>query len=167
VEIPAAFANDVFNMKVCVKLEVTFNGKTVYTEENQFGKVEGTKLLAYDYGTYSLTYTATDCSGNSSSRKFSIRIRDNVAPTIIIDGKVPEKVKLGKKLELPKAYALDNVDVNLPVYAIIIDPMNVYTVIEVGETYEVKSKGRYIVKFYCEDSCYNTSYSEGYYFICE
>jgi hypothetical protein len=167
VKIPAAFANDVFNMKVCVKLEVTFNGKTVYTEENQFGKVEGTKLLAYDYGTYSLTYTATDCSGNSSSRKFSIRIRDNVAPTIIIDGKVPEKVKLGKKLELPKAYALDNVDVNLPVYAIIIDPMNVYTVIEVGETYEVKSKGRYIVKFYCEDSCYNTSYSEGYYFICE
>ena len=65
-------------------------------------------------------------------------------------------------LLLSSAFAADNVDANLQVYVIYIDPMNVYTVLPVGESYVPKYKGKYTVKYDCEDKNYNTTYTNDY-----
>lgn len=167
VEVPQAFASDVYDVQVMISVKVTFGEKVVYTAENEFGKLESAKIFATDYGTYTMTYTAIDASGNGVTRKYTVRVRDNVAPTLTIEGEVPTSVKAGEKLQLPKVFASDNVDAAPTVYAIVIDPMNWYTVIEIGEEYVVEMKGRYIVKFYCTDSCDNQVYSDDYYFTAE
>ncbi len=167
VEIPAVYASDVYDMQVIISVKVTFGNKTVYTAQNEFGKLDVAKILATDYGTYNIAYTAMDASGNSVKKNYTVRVRDNVAPTLTIDGDVPTTAKAGDKLKLPNVYASDNVDAVVTVYAIVIDPMNAYSVFALGEEYTLQMKGRYIVKFYCEDACKNQVYSQDYYFTAE
>ena len=167
VEIPQAFASDVFDKQVIISVKVTFGDKTVYTAQNEFGKLDVAKILATDYGTYTITYKAIDASGNSVTKNYMVRVRDNVAPTLTIEGNILTNVKAGDKLSFPKVYASDNVDAELTIYAIVIDPMNWYSVFELGEEFVVQMKGRYIVKFYCADACENQTYSQDYYFTAE
>lgn len=167
VEIPQAFASDVFDKQVIISVKVTFGDKTVYTAQNEFGKLDVAKILATDYGTYTITYKAIDASGNSVTKNYMVRVRDNVAPTLTIEGNILTNVRAGDKLSFPKVYASDNVDAELTIYAIVIDPMNWYSVFELGEEFVVQMKGRYIVKFYCADACENQTYSQDYYFTAE
>ena len=167
VEVPQAMASDVYDMQVSLSVKVTFGDKTVYAAQNEFGKLDSAKILATDYGTYTITYMAIDASGNGVTKNYTVRIRDNVAPVLTVDGEVATKVKALDKLVLPKVYASDNVDAEITVYAIVIDPMNAYSVFTLGEEYIVQMKGRYIVKFYCADSCANQTYSQDYYFTAE
>ena len=167
VEIPAAFASDVFDIQVTLSVKVTFGDKTVYTNESEFGKLEKSQMLATDYGTYTITYTAMDASGNSVRRKYVVRVRDNVAPTLTVEGELPATVKAGEALKFPNVYASDNVDAELTVYAIIIDPMNGFKAVKLDEEYVVQMKGRYIIKFYCSDACKNQTYSQDYEFMAE
>ena len=164
VEIPAARASDVFDVQVTLTVKVTFGNKTVYTAESAFGKLDGAKIAATDYGTYIITYEACDASFNTTKKKYTIRVRDNVAPVITVDGDMPETVTAGEKLTFPSVSASDNVDAELTLYAIIIDPMNRFATIKLNEEYVPTEKGRYIVCFYCADSCANQTYSQDYYF---
>ena len=167
VEIPAVYASDVYDRQVNVSVKVTFGDKVVYSAENNFGKLEASKIAATNYGTYSLIYEARDASGNSVTRKYSVRVRDNVAPTLTVDGDVPTSVKAGETLKFPNVYANDNVDAELTVYAVIIDPMNGYHLLTLEEEYVVKMKGRYVICFYCSDVSANQTYSQNYYFTVE
>lgn len=168
VEIPEAYASDVYDRKVRISVKVTFGDKTVYSAENEFGRLEKAKIPATNYGTYSISYEAIDEAGNTIGRKYAVRVRDNVAPVLTVEGEVLTRVKAGKKLKLPNVSASDNVDAELTVYAIIIDPMNGYKAIKLGqEDYTPKLKGRYIVCFYCADACLNQTYSQNYYFTAE
>ena len=167
IAIPQAFASDVYNIQVSLSVEVKFEGKVVYKAEDAFGKIDGAQILASDYGIYTIAYKAQDAAGNAVSRQYVVRVRDTVAPTLTVTGSVADKVKAGENLVLPKVTATDNVNASLTVYAVIIDPMNWYTVIDVSETYTLTMRGRYIVKFYCIDDGQNQAYSEDYYLIAE
>ena len=162
VRIGAAVASDVFDAKVSLQVTVTFNGKEVFSNYSEYGKFAGAAFYATDYGKYTLTYVAIDEAGNVSSRMYNIDIVDTIAPKIIINGEIPTSATVGESLSMPKAQAIDNVDVGLTVYIVIIDPMNVFNVIEQGENYVIPHKGRYIVKYYVEDGRCNTTYSQSY-----
>ena len=107
-----------------------------------------------------IEYIAEDASGNSLTKTYNVVVRDLIKPVIEIQGETPTTGKVGKALELPKAIAIDNVDPDLQVYVIVINPMNAYTLFKVGEVYVPQYEGRYIVKYYCEDSNYNTVYTK-------
>ncbi len=167
IEIPKVYVGDVYDVKCSVSVEVTFNDKVIYSASNDFGKLDGAKFLAYDYGTYTIVYYAQDMTGNSINKQYSVRIRDSVAPVLKINGEMATTVELGEVLKFPTVTATDNVDKNLTVYATVIDPMNVFTVVAIDEEYTVNSKGRYIVQFFCKDASQNQVFSQTYYLTVE
>ena len=157
-----AVASDVFDGYASLSVTLTYNGEEIYQAVEEFGVFNGFYFQPTDYGTYRLEYRAEDKTGNWIRRPYTIIVRDIVAPEIQLQGEVPTTGSVGNALTLPGAVAADNVDANLQVYVIYIDPMNVYTVLPVGESYVPKYKGKYTVKYYCEDKNYNTTYTNDY-----
>lgn len=162
IEIGGAIANDVYDVKTKLDVTITFNDKEIFAYSDLFGRFDGTSLVATDYGVYKITYKATDESGNATNRSYSVEIRDVIAPALTINGEMPTTWKKGTKFSFPEVIASDNVDVDLVVYTIVINPMNVYTVMEEGDVYTPTMSGRFIVRFYCQDARYNTTYSVDY-----
>lgn len=162
VALSGAIASDVYDGNAKINVIVTFNEKVLYTYTNDFGTFDGYTFKPNDYGLYVIEYIAEDASGNTLSKMYNVVVRDVIKPTIELSGGVPTTGKVGKALSLPKAIAKDNVDADLQVYVIVINPMNAYTLMKVGDSYVPQYAGRYIVKFYCEDTTYNTVYTIDY-----
>ncbi|QPJ62145.1 MAG: DUF5011 domain-containing protein [Candidatus Nitronauta litoralis] len=66
-------------------------------------------------GTFVLTYTATDFSGNSATATRTVTINDTIPPAISINGANPLNYEIGTAYVDPWANAVDNVDGVLPV----------------------------------------------------
>lgn len=58
-------------------------------------------------GTYTLTYTATDASGNSDSKSRVVRIVDTQKPTITLNGNSTIEIQVGQTFNDPGAVAVD------------------------------------------------------------
>lgn len=163
--IPSAMATDVFNGTASLKVSVLWGDEQIYQYFDEYGVFAGDAIFLSTYGEYTVVYEALDATNRTFSTQFKIRVRDRIAPVIMVDGEIATEATAKENLQLPKATAKDNVDSDLTVYVVIIDPMNVYTVITQDEDYTFNMKGRYLVKFYCEDDCYNSSYSKEYQII--
>ncbi len=162
VYLSGAAASDIFDGNAKLTFSITFKGKEIYRAEDAFGEFSGCVFQPTEYGVYVVKYLAEDMAGYQMDKTYNITVRDLIAPVIEIKGELPQTGKVGKALALPKAVALDNVDWNLQVYVIVINPMNTYTLLPVGEEYLPTYAGRHIVKYYCEDKNYNTTYSDDY-----
>lgn len=160
--IPSALATDVFCGTAKLNVTVLLNNEKIFDYFDEYGVFESNKIFLSKYGEYRIVYEATDASNRRFDKQYTVVVRDIIAPVININGDVVKTAKLNGKLQLPKATATDNVDTNLTVYVVVIDPMNVYAVIKQDEQYKFTKAGRYIIKYYCEDSCYNASYSISY-----
>ncbi len=69
-------------------------------------------------GTFDLTYTATDTSGNSASVTRSVTVIDTTPPVITILGANPFVIQSGQPYVDPWAIAVDNVDSDVQVTAL-------------------------------------------------
>jgi hypothetical protein len=67
-------------------------------------------------GTNTITYTATDASGNSSTATRTVNVTDGVAPVITILGDNPMSIKQNETYSEPGATAQDAYDGNVNVY---------------------------------------------------
>jgi hypothetical protein len=162
IHLSGAVASDMFDGNAKLTFTITLGGKEIYRAEDAFGEFSGCVFQPTDYGTYVVKYLAEDMAGYQMDKTYNIVVRDLVPPVLKVNGSVPTKGTVGKKLDLPNVIALDNVDSNLQVYVIIIDPMNTYHLLRQDEEFAPKYSGRHIVKYYCEDSNYNTVYSSDY-----
>ena len=162
VALSKAIASDVYDGNAKIKVVIKINGKELYSYVNEFGTFDGSVFQPTDYGVYVIEYIAEDASGNSLTKTYNVVVRDLIRPVIELKGDMPTTGKVGKALELPQAIAIDNVDSDLQVYVIVINPMNAYTLFKVEELYVPQYAGRYIVKYYCEDSNYNTVYTQDF-----
>ena len=160
--LPSALATDVFCGTANITVSVLLGEDSIYRYFDENGEFGGDKIFLSSYGEYVLVYESVDASNRTFSTQYKIIVRDKIAPNITVHGEVNAQANAGEKLQLPKATAKDNADGELTVYVIIIDSMNVYTVIEQGEEYVFTKTGRYFVKYYCEDDSYNATYSNEY-----
>lgn len=71
--------------------------------------VDGT-VDGHNYGTYILTYTVTDSSGNVSEVKRTVQIADLNKPVITLRGEVKTYIKVGTPYTDPGFSASDNID---------------------------------------------------------
>ena len=69
------------------------------------GTVDG-----YTYGTYVLTYTVTDSSGNVGEIKRTVQIADLNKPVITLNGEIKTYIKVGTAYTDPGFTASDNID---------------------------------------------------------
>jgi len=99
-------------------------------------------------GSYRLTYTAVDSSGNQSPTVYrTVRVEDTTPPDIELSGENPDRVELGDVYEDPGATAKDNYDGDLT--------KSVMT--EGLDTVDTSTTGAYKVTYYVTDSSGNIS----------
>ena len=110
-----------------------------------------------EYGYYTITYTATDANGVRANERFICYSKDVIEPTLVINGAVPTKAKVGEAITLPEANVEDNYsECNLSV--LVIAPNGSTTKLSEVYTYTAATKGIYYVVYYLVDADYNVTY---------
>ncbi|MDC0552063.1 DUF5011 domain-containing protein, partial [Flavobacteriaceae bacterium] len=66
-------------------------------------------------GVYTLTYTATDSSGNTTTATRTVNVVDTIAPVITLNGDNPTTIEVGTTFTDPGASATDNYDTEISV----------------------------------------------------
>ena len=119
-----------------------------------------TKIELKQYGRYIVTFYAEDKAGNATDTfAYTLRVLDEVAPTLTLDGGVAQTVKVGSTVALPKAVATDNLDKALVVQIMVIDTMGHTSVINANvDTYTLTRVGTYIFCYFTQDEAGNIAY---------
>ncbi|MBQ2883490.1 MAG: hypothetical protein IJE43_06940 [Alphaproteobacteria bacterium] len=110
-------------------------------ELNQVDPSKTYTITFKEYGFYSITYTATDTSNRTQPFTWGFTINDEIAPVIDLEKDFPKTAKLNSSITLPEALAIDNLDLDIPVYVNVLRPdlsfdsvaHGKYTFTEVGE----------------------------------
>lgn len=154
VTIPDATAFDVLSFSTSISIRITDpDNQVIYSSNN--GK--GTKIVVGKYGTYYVTYTATDGNGNPMTMTRAISVLDDVAPEIVLKGKIPTSGKLGSTLKLPEFEVSDNYTENVDTRIFVIDPENVMSVVVNGNVTFAK-EGKYTIRYFAIDEAGNMNY---------
>ncbi len=111
---------------------------------------------ADQYGTYRITYTVVDRSGNERIINYNVVVVDTVAPSLKINSSIKEKVKLGESIKIPSATYSDELDPNayICIYVESLEDMETYAV-RMGEEIRFDRAGRYLIIYCVYDSQYN------------
>ncbi|WP_299440755.1 DUF5011 domain-containing protein [uncultured Aquimarina sp.] len=96
-------------------------------------------------GSYTITYSVTDSSGNNTQATRTVNVVDNISPVITLVGANPFIVNVGSTFTDPGANASDNVDGNLT------------SDISVTGTVDVNTPDDYILTYSVTDSSNNTA----------
>ncbi len=119
-----------------------------------------TQIELKEYGRYLVTFYAVDRQGNvTNTFAYTLRVLDEVAPTLTLNGSVASNVKVGSTVALPTAVATDNYDNELTVRIMVIDT-NGHTLLmdaNVG-TYALTRVGTYIFCYFTQDEAGNIAY---------
>jgi len=94
-------------------------------------------------GTYTITYSADDCSGNTASSTRTVNVVDTTAPVIALTGDNPITIEVGGSFTDPGATATDNYDQNI-------------SVTTTGSV-DINTVGTYTITYSAEDSSGNTA----------
>ena len=104
------------------------------------GEVDGHKE-----GTYSITYTVSDSSGNKTSLKRTVNIGDFEAPVLTLQGEDELYIKIGKKYKEKGFTAKDNLDGDLT------------DAVKVSGKVDTSTMGSYTITYKVSDKAGNTT----------
>lgn len=159
VKIASIVSFDVLDPEIKLGIEVTDeNGNFLYTIDGRelSGEylVDDYYLKLEKYGRYIIKFSAMDTSNRSNEFTYVLFVRDDVAPIIKVNGKVPTSIKINKTINLPGAVAEDNVSSNLKVSTYIITPHGKMIYISDGK-FVADMLGDYLIRYICYDDAYN------------
>jgi hypothetical protein len=83
---------------------------------------------------------------------FALLVVDDQAPVITLEKSISTEVKQGKKVEIPKATAMDNVDGEVDVYVYLVTPGGILSKVELGKKVALTEKGVYEVRYLSVDA---------------
>ncbi len=155
VYVPSAYAYDVIDMNVGCFVQVvksTTTATTVFVDSLE--AENGVSFIPDDYGIYTVTFTAKDAKGNTSTRALYVYVEDNVEPSLIIDGSYAETYSKGSKVVICEASAKD-LQGEAFVSVFVIDTMNKATCVQIGDEISFEEKGRYVIRYCAFDVNYN------------
>lgn len=156
--IPAAKAYDVLQQEAIVFLTVTApDGKAICSNVSIEKDYE---VILDQYGSYSVKYVTTDSVGRSSTTTYRVKVIDEIAPTLQVDGKYEEIVAVGTEITLYGATANDNVDGEIDVEIMILRPDSKLLVVNAGDRYTFAERGLYTVIYRAVDEQYNITRTE-------
>ncbi len=89
--------------------------------------VDATKTYEFvieKYGTYNIIVTATDSNNRESTTTKIMFVSDTQAPTIVVNGKIPEKAAVNSSVSLPSMSVTDNISASEDIisYIVVFDP---------------------------------------------
>ena len=105
-----------------------------------------------EYGVYNAQYTAEDTAGRSLTSELYVRVTDNVAPVLELDGKMPASAEVGDVVVVPYAKASDNVTAadSLAVYMYLVLPDGTIEQMN-GNSFVADRAGVFAVRYICWD----------------
>lgn len=152
ITVPTASCYDILDPESSITVTVKApNGDKIFTDS-----VTDTPLsFTIDkYDRYSIIYTATDSSGNSIKRTYSIMVYDLVPPEITFSGEHPTSGTVNKQISLPKATVTDNHDKNIICHSHYTDPTGNMVAIS-DSAFTPTMAGTYIVSYFASDSSFS------------
>lgn len=135
------------NMYVTSTTGVTL-GNAVLTSDSEYA------FKLTEYGDYTITYLATDWSGRTYRKAYSVKSVDVEAPIIQVAG-MPKSISIGQ-VALPNATVTDNVSAadDICVWTIVRMPSGEIVMVEKGE-FTANEKGVYTITYYAMDEVGN------------
>ena len=130
-----------------VEVGSTFSdpGVTVYDQDGSSTYTTTGTVDTNVLGTYALTYTATDNSGNQGTATRTVNVVDTTTPVITLIGNSQVNVEVGSTYNDAGAAATDNYDGDLSSQIVVVNNVDVNTV------------GSYIVTYSVSDSSNNAA----------
>ena len=122
-----------------VEVGSTFSdpGVTVYDQDGSSTYTTTGTVDTNVLGTYALTYTATDNSGNQATATRTVNVVDTTTPVITLIGDSQVNVEVGSTYTDAGATATDNYDGDLSSQIVVVNNVNVNTVGSYTVTYSV------------------------------
>lgn len=150
-----AYYGDVLDPFVtCVMTVTDPDGKAVTdTDGRKLEKVSADIAYYFEcgkYGVYSLSYSATDTSGNTLELGFAVKVWDGEPPVVTVEKSAVEATA-GQKITLPSATAKDLVSGDREVFKCIKTPDGTIVNLKDGE-YVFESAGTYYIYYYATDA---------------
>lgn len=157
--IPAAVVADVVSPTSKVLLSATFKGKAVKDLDGiELKDVDGTKSYRFvptEVGSYLVTYYYYDAFDNSNVYKKSITVVEKNSPTIVVNGNIPAKTKVGAEITIPTFTVSDDTTAseNIKTKVYMLTPTGTFE--NVDTTYVFNSTGKYILRYIAFDALNN------------
>ena len=129
-----------------IEVGSTFTDPGATVIDNYDNDVEITTTGTVDsdiVGSYTITYTATDSSGNTSTATRVVNVVDTTSPTITVTGDNPMTIEVGSTFTDPGATVIDNYDNDVE--------------ITTTGTVDSDTVGSYTITYTATDSSGNTS----------
>ncbi len=163
VAIPSATVADVVSPTSTCVVTVTLKGVAVLDEKgnelNQVNAYADYSFKPMTVGNYLVTYTFTDCFGNSNEYKKSINVVEKNSPTITLNDGVKAKGKVGSKYKIPTFSATDDVtaEENVVKKIYMISPTGTFYEIT-DNTFKFEREGIYTLRYIALDELYNYTF---------
>ena len=159
ISVSAARAFDVLQNTASVTVTVESPTKVLYSNvaiDSSFS------FTAEEYGYYTITYTVKAGTRTKKLPAYFVKVKDETAPTLTVNGGVTENCNVGDKISLPNATVSDNVTSveDLKFFVFVIESSGRYVNVTETLTYQVDKAGKYTVVYYVVDEDYNIMRNE-------
>lgn len=168
VEICSATAYDVLDPTPTINLSVFDTDNNILKDVNGLELSEVAcnqtyKFEATEYGSYRVSYAASDYDENLVYFSYLIVVYDKVAPTIKVNGSVPKTAKVGDTIKVPGFSATDNLTAkeNILTAVYVISPSGVVNKLQ-NNSFTFVDSGRHIVRYIAIDEEGNTAHLDFY-----
>lgn len=161
VTIARAIGADVLNPEVSGYVTVqkvdgtylTASDGTLLSPETRASYSVSRQVIFEEFGTYLVSYVTEDSNGmKASPYNIALRVMDDEAPVLKVNGKVPLSGKVGTPLALPAATASDNVDGEITVSILVIEPYTGHIYNLSSASFTPRRKGYHTVRYYAADA---------------
>lgn len=159
-----AFAGDVLEPSVTTFVLSVRDPKGTAIVENldllkEENAAKNITLKLEEYGSYTVSYTAMDASGRKLIWSQNLNVKDDIAPVITVEDKLPKTGTVGKKVAVSDATATDNVDGDVMVYTFLENPEGAISLLSgtgrKENAFTPKMTGKYFVKYVAFDNTNN------------
>lgn len=160
IKTPVAFAMDVLSENSTIQMTVTSpDGKNVKdVDGKELKDVDPSTQYSFkvdQYGSYRLTYKASDGKNSTRNITYQIAIGDNHSPEISFEEEIPETITVGEKLTIPSVKITDNAtkENDITKYVTVRDPQG--RIKNASGSVEITEAGRYVITFGAMDESGN------------
>lgn len=169
VSLAKALAVDVLDPYVsCYITVLDADGNTVCADDGTYlDRAPADKEYSFtvtQYGSYVVIYQAFGSDMRKTEESYSVEVYDDVAPVLTVSGAVPSSAKVDKRVELPAASAVDNIDGEVTVYVYIASPAAAMLAADSdgngGFSFTPESRGEYRVRYVAVDAAGNIAVLE-------
>jgi hypothetical protein len=151
IDIPSAEAFDYISGVESLTVTVSSPSKAIVLDGANIDKP--LQVDANEFGEYKIQYKAIDGKGNSKERNFTVKVWDEVPPTIVLVGEVSTTAKVNSEIVLPVMTVTDNdtKEENIKAYIYYIAP-NGYEGRVKDNKFTPDQTGVYIIVYFAQDA---------------